>query len=373
MKILYLSTISNTINAFLIPHIKMLINEGHKVDVAFNVEQEVNREIINMGCKIHKIQFQRTPFNIENIKAYKQLKKIIVDEKYDVIHTHTPVASTISRLVCRDLKSVKVFYTAHGFHFFEGAPIKNWLLFYPIEKILAKYTDVLITMNEEDYKAVTTRKFKAKKIVKVNGVGIDLEKFTPQTEEIKYSMRKEYGYSDKDFILIYVAELSHRKNQDLLINAVAKTINRVPNIKLLLVGDGSLRTQYSNLIKSLGIENNVELLGYRKDVPNLMLLSDVLVSSSRQEGLPVNVMEGMATGLPLIVTNCRGNCDLVIDDLNGYIVEMDNVNMMSKRIEDIYKDERKRDMFSKNSLKLIKQYSLDSVLDNMRKVYKELL
>jgi len=373
MKILYLTTISNTMNAFLIPHIKMLIDEGHQVDVAFNIEQEVNHEIINMGCKIHEIHFQRTPFKIENVKAYRELKKIIVTEKYDVIHTHTPVASTISRLACRKLKSIKVFYTAHGFHFFKGAPIKNWLLFYPIEKFLAKYTDVLITMNEEDYTTVKTKKFKEKKIVKVNGVGIDLHKFVPQTEELKYSLRKKYGYSDKDFILIYVAELSKRKHQDLMINAVAKSAKSIPNIKLLLVGEGSLRSQYSNLVKSLGIEKNIELLGYRKDVPNLMLLSDVLVSSSRQEGLPVNVMEGMATGLPMIVTNCRGNCDLVKNEFNGYIVGTDDVDMMSRRIEDIYRDNEKRDMFGKNNLKIIKQYSLDSVLDNMRKIYRELL
>lgn len=373
MKILFVSTISNTINAFLIPHIKMLINDGHKVDVAFNIEQEVKPEIIEMGCKIYEVQFQRSPFKIDNIKAYKELKRIIIDEKYDVVHTHTPVASTISRLVCRNLNSVRLFYTAHGFHFFKGAPIKNWLVFYPIEKTLAKYTDVLITMNEEDYGVVTSKQFKAKNVIKVNGVGVSFEKFVTQTDNIKYKLREEYGYSHNDFILIYVGELSYRKHQDLLISAVAKTVNSIPNIRLLLVGDGSLRNQYNNLIKALGIEKNVELLGYRKDVSKLMLLSDISVSSSRQEGLPVNVMEGMATGLPLIVTNCRGNRDLVKEEFNGYIIDMDNDNMMSKKIEDIYKDEQKRTIFAKNNLELIEQYSLEHVLDEMRDVYNKFL
>ncbi|NMR89581.1 glycosyltransferase, partial [Vibrio parahaemolyticus] len=145
------TTISNTTNAFLIPHIKMLIDKGHKVDVAFNIEQEVKPEINDMGCKIHQLPLQRSPLKVDNLRAYRMLKDIIISEEYDLVHTHTPVASAIVRLVCKNLNNVRVFYTAHGFHFYEGAPLKNWLLYYPIEKWLSKYTDCLITINEEDY------------------------------------------------------------------------------------------------------------------------------------------------------------------------------------------------------------------------------
>lgn len=369
MKILYVTTISNTVNAFLIPHIKMLIEEGHKVDVAFNIEQKVNSEIIEMGCKIHEVPFQRSPFKKDNIAAFKTFKKIITDENYDVVHTHTPVASTISRLACGKMNNIKILYTAHGFHFFKGAPIKNWLIYYPIEKILSKYTDVLITMNEEDYNIATNKKFKAKRIEKINGVGVSFEKFTAQTDDIKTNIRRKYSFANDEFILIYVGELSHRKHQDLLINAVAKTVKYIPNIKLLLVGDGNFRDSYINLTKELRVENNVKLLGYRKDIPELMLLSDVSVSSSRQEGLPVNVMEGMATGLPLVVSNCRGNRDLVKDGVNGYIVDIDDVEEMSNRIIDIYNDVNTRKIFREKNLNLINQYSLEFVLEEMRDLY----
>src|SRR5690606_17805842 len=125
MKILIVTTISNTVNAFLIPHIKMLIEEGHEVHCAFNIVQEVNEELNNLGCKIHNIEFQRSPLRKENIKAYKKLKKLIQQEKYDLVHTHTPVASACVRLACKNFNNIKVIYTAHGFHFYKGAPIQN--------------------------------------------------------------------------------------------------------------------------------------------------------------------------------------------------------------------------------------------------------
>jgi glycosyltransferase EpsD len=372
MKILYITTISNTVNAFLIPHIKMLIDEGHQVDVAFNVEKEVEFEIKKMGCKIYEVPFERNPFNKNNIIAYKLLKQIIEDERYDLVHTHTPVASTITRLVCRNFENIAVYYTAHGFHFFKGAPLKNWLIYYPIEKILSRYTDFLITMNNEDHDISIKKKFKAKKIAKVNGVGVSFTKFSAQTDSIKYKLRKEYSYRDEDFILIYVGELSYRKHQDLLINSVAVARKYIPELKLILVGEGSLRSSYESLIKKLGVENHVELLGFRKDVPELMLLSDVAVSASRHEGLPVNVMEAMSTGLPLVVSDCRGNTDLVKDGFNGYVVGTDDVKMMSDRIIDLYQNDEKKQEFKKNNIELVNKYSLDSVLEEMRQIYSEI-
>ena len=371
MKILYVTTISNTVNAFLIPHIKMLIDEGHQVDVAFNIEKDVQFDIKKMGCKIHEVPFKRNPLNKSNIRAYKLMKKIIKNERYDLVHTHTPVASTITRLVCRKIDNIKVYYTAHGFHFFKGAPLKNWLIYYPIEKILSRYTDVLITMNDEDYDVSINKDFKARKIVKVNGVGVSFDRFFAQNNDIKNNLRKKYSYSENDFILIYVGELSYRKHQDLLINTVNLTRKCIPELKLLLVGEGASKSSYENLINKLGIESHVELLGYRKDIPELMQLSDISVSASRHEGLPVNVMEAMSTGLPLVVSACRGNIDLVKDNINGYIVGIDDMEMMHKRILDLYQNTDKREKFNKNNCEFVKKYSLGSVLEEMRHIYSE--
>jgi len=204
MKILYVTTISNTVNAFLIPHIKMLIQEEHQVDVAFNIVQEVNPEIIQMGCKIHQIPLQRSPLNISNYKTTKLLKNIIISEGYDIVHTHTPVASVIVRLACRKLKNVKVFYTAHGFHFYKGAPISSWLLYYPLEKWLSRYTDTLITINKEDYSRAK-RNFKAKKIEYIPGIGINLKSFQLVEADEKF-IRTELSLPKDTIILLSVGE-----------------------------------------------------------------------------------------------------------------------------------------------------------------------
>lgn len=370
MRILYVTTISNTVNAFLVPHIRMLINYGHQVDVAFNLVQEVHPELVRLGCKVHNVKFQRSVFKRENIAAYKEIKKIVREEKYDLVHTHTPIASFLTRLACKNIPGLKIFYTAHGFHFFQGSPLKNWLLYYSAEKISANWTDVLVTMNEEDYKNAKRIMNKKGEVYKVNGVGIDLNKFYPQTKESKNKLRMEYGYTSDDFILIYVGELSYRKNQESLIKSVNQLVQKIPNLKVLLVGDGPLKESYKNLVINLGVQNHIEFLGYRKDVDKLMLLSDIAVSTSRQEGLPVNVMEAMATGLPLVASNCRGNIDLVKEEKNGIIVDINDINSLSTAIYKLYESRLIREKFSTESLKMIKNFEVNRVVSDMEKIYK---
>lgn len=175
MKILYVSTLSNTINAFMIPHIKLLIEQGHHVDVACNIDRDISPSLTDSGCEVFDIKFQRSPISKHNYVAYKKLKKLIQEKGYEIVHTHTPVASICVRLACRNMKNVRVMYTAHGFHFFRGGPIKNWLLYYPIEYWLSRYTDVLITINKEDYNRAK-RVFKAKSTKYIPGVGLDTKK-----------------------------------------------------------------------------------------------------------------------------------------------------------------------------------------------------
>lgn len=372
MKILYVTTISNTTNAFLIPHIKMLIDKGHKVDVAFNIEQEVKPEIYEMGCKIYELPFQRSPLKRDNLRAYKMLKNIIISGEYNLVHTHTPVASALVRLVCRNLNNVRVFYTAHGFHFYNGAPLKNWLLYYPIEKWLSKYTDCLITINEEDYN-IAKNKFKAKDVRLVNGVGIDLNKFYPLPIKDKIKLKIEYGFDENDFILFYAGEQNNNKNQEFLFKVVEKLKIKIPNIKLLLAGKGDKLSEYKEMVIKMDLVDKVFFLGFRKDIHKLLQISDIAVSSSKREGLPVNVMEAMATGLPLVVSNCRGNRDLVKNEVNGYVIDLDDVDNFADSIYKIYSDEALYNKFSKASLDLIRKYSLENVSKDMREIYTQSL
>lgn len=372
MKILYVTTISNTVNAFLIPHIRFLIEQGNEVGVAFNTLQEVSSELINIGTKVHQIEFQRNPIKKDNLIAYKKIKKIIADEGYQLIHVHTPVASFITRLACRNMNHVKVLYTAHGFHFFEGAPRKNWVIYHSLEKIAARWTDGLITMNDEDYQHAKKLKLRnPDSIYKVHGVGLDLYKFRPQTSETKRIIRKKYEYPLEDFILIYVGELSFRKQQDLLIKAISRVNKDIPNVRLLLVGDGERLHEYKEIVISLGLENHVEFLGYRKDIHHLMTISDVAISTSRQEGLPVNIMEAMATGLPLIVTDCRGNRDLVRSGKNGFVVGIDDVEACANAIRKLYSSKELRLKFASQNRSLIQNYSLDHVINEMKEIYSD--
>ena len=325
-KVLFVATVTNHINAFHIPYLKMFKDQGYEVHVASN-----GNEPIEYCDKHFNLQFARSPFKIQNIKAYKQLKKIINDNRYKIIHCHTPVGGVLTRLAARKSrkKETRVIYTAHGFHFFKGAPIKNWLIYYPVEKYLSKYTDCLITINKEDYE-LAKRKFKTKDIEYVPGVGVDKNKFDfEMTEEEKKEYRKSLHIDEDDFVFVQVGELNNNKNQIMTIEAIKELVKENNKIKLLLVGIGDLKEYYENKIKEYSLEKSVFLLGYRNDVPKLLKISDVLISTSKREGLPVNILEAMFAGLPIIATNCRGNRDLVPDN---NLVEIDNVEQLKDKM-----------------------------------------
>lgn len=373
MKILYVSTTSATINSFLVPHIEMLLDSGHQVDIACNISKPISPILLERGCRVFPMAFQRAPLKKNNFVAYRNLKKLIDGGEYGCMHTHTPIASTLARHACnRGRKGVKVIYTAHGFHFFEGAPLKNWLTYYPIEKWLARYTDVLITMNSEDYERAQ-KKFKSQKVLLVNGVGVNLNKFAVQTETVKNRVRQEYGIDPETFILVYAAELSDRKHQDLLIAAMDKLVRDIPNSKLLLIGKGPNQEQYQSLINKLQLNDHIELMGFRGDVDKLMMIADVAVSSSHQEGLPVNIMEAMATGLPLVVSNCRGNRDLIKDGKNGFVINDGSPEQYAEKILQIYSDRELRTEMKNANIIDIQKYSTENVLKDMREIYRELL
>lgn len=365
MKILYVTTISNTVNAFLIPHIKMLIDEGHQVDVAFNIEQEIKPEIYEMGCKIHQLPLQRSPFKKDNFRAYKILKKIIISEGYDLVHTHTPIASAIVRLVCRSLDNVRVFYTAHGFHFHKGAALKNWLIYYPLENWLARYTDTLITINKEDYERAKS-KFKAKRVEYIPGVGLDIDKFKNIVVD-KVGIRQKFGLPEDAFLVLSVGELNKNKNHEIIVRAIAKLNN--PNIHYVICGKGPLESYLNNLAVEIGIGKNVHLLGYRPDVPEIYKVSDVFVFPSYREGLPVSLMEAMAAGLPVVCSNIRGNSDLIEYGKGGYLVSPSDVDEFAKRIKELRTDSSLRSKFVTFNQKNIQKYSLFNAIGKLVSMY----
>lgn len=367
-KVLFTATVDEHILHFHLPYLKWFKEQGVEVHVASWGEKE-----IPYADKKYNVPFSRSPWSLKNIEAYRRLKKIITANNYRIIHCHTPVGGVLTRLAAREARKrgIKVIYTAHGFHFYKGAPLKNWLLYYPVEKWLARHTDCLITINEEDYRLALDKKFKALHIKKVNGVGVDLTRFSPQTEEDKKRLRREYGYKEENFILICVGELNDNKNQDLIIKSLAILKDNIPEIKLLLAGKGAKETAYRKKAEELAVDDYIDFLGYRNDIPNLLKIADLAVSASRREGLPVNIMEAMAVGLPLVVTDCRGNRDLVEDGVNGFVISLDDEKAMAEAILKVYQSHELRQRVRENSLKKVKKYSLDVVGEEMAEVYGE--
>lgn len=366
-KILFVASVTKHINSFHIPYLKYFKENGYRVDVASNGDEEIKY------CDKHfNLNFNRSPFKLSNIKVYNELKKIINEGNYDIIHCHTPVASVLTRLAAKKARKQKtrVIYTAHGFHFYKGAPLKNWILYYPLEKYLAKYTDTLITINEEDYN-LAKRKFKAKEIEHIHGIGVDEDRFNFDISDVeKNKIREKFAITSKDYLILYAAELNDNKNQGMLIEAMKTLVKEIPNIKLMLVGSGVNKEKYEREINLNKLDKNILLLGYRTDVPELLKIADLYVSTSKREGLPINIVEAMISGLPIVATNSRGQRELVQDGKNGYVVEINDVNGLIQKIKNIYSDTRIRENLMLNAREGIDKYLLSNVIEEMKRIYK---
>lgn len=366
-KVLFCATVDDHFESFHLPYMKWFKDLGWEVHVAAK-----GRLRLDHVDKKFNLPLERSPVSIKNIEAYKEIKKIIDSNHYDIVHCHTPVGGAIARLASHRARKcgTKVIYTAHGFHFYKGAPLVNWLIYYPIERLLACSTDCLITINKEDYRIATNHSFSSCHIDHVHGVGVDTEKFKPAAEHQKNDLRKKHGYSAEQFILIYAAELNKNKNQYLVIEAVANIKGCIPHIKLLLAGSGSLEEEYRLFAAKKGVTNEVDFLGYRADVDELLKLSDAAVASSLREGLPINVAEAMACGLPLVVSDNRGHRELVTDGVNGYIIKNNNHLLFSEKLYTMYKSPRLRFKMGRESLNIVERYKLSKVSEEMSQIYR---
>lgn len=368
MKILYVTTISNTVNAFLIPHIEMLIKQGHQVDVAFNVVQEVNVKLIQLGCEVHNLEFQRSPLMKDNIIAYKKLKNLIVKKEYDIVHTHTPIASALVRIACRKLSEVKVIYTAHGFHFYSGAPIKNWLVYFPLEVVLARYTDILITINKEDFKRA--KKYFKNKVEYIPGVGLDLKTFNDTTID-KIAKRMELGLPSDALVILSVGEINKNKNHETIIKAIAKL--NMKEVHYIICGQGPLMSYLKKLIRELKLEDKVHLLGYRNDIAEICKSSDIFAFPSKREGLGLAALEAMSIGIPIITSNIHGIVDYSINSETGYTCSPMDVGGFAKAIEKLSQDAVLRVEMGQHNIEIVEKYNIDNVLRRLNLIYKEVI
>lgn len=367
-KILYMTTISNTTSAFLVPHIETLINAGYEVECAFKIVREPSEELKSLNLKMYDIPFERTPFSFSNIKAFKMLIKLCKENKYDAIHVHTPVASVYGRLLKLKFPKMKIVYTAHGYHFLKGGSKAGWILYYPTEKIMSFLTDALININKDDYN-ISKNKFHAKKTYYVPGVGIDLNNYKILSQTKRDEKRLALNLSKDDFIISMVADLNFNKNQIQLINAMEILKDKYKNIKVLLIGSGEKHDELSEIIKQKALEKNVFLIGQRTDVNELINISNMGTLLSYREGLPRCIMEFMANGKKFLATDIRGSRDLVCNESIGLLVGIGDYKETANIIEKYYLT---KDNTTEAISEEIYQYKIENVNKQILDIFNEL-
>lgn len=366
-KILFCATIDEHFKFFHLPYMQWLQENGWEVHIASKGKMS-----IPYSDRKYTLPIERSPLKWSNLKAYRELKKIINENKYDIVHCHTPMGGILGRLAARKARKsgTKVLYTAHGFHFCKDAPLINWIVYYPLEKWLAHYCDCLITVSKEDYELAVRHGFKAGRIEHIYGIGVNTERFTPVSSEEKNRLRQKNGYDPGQFILFYAAELNKNKNQELLIKAIYQCIDKIPSIKLILAGIGPLEEEYRKLCQELGLSGIVDFLGYRNDIDELINLSDVVTASSLREGLPINILEAIACDVPIIAVDNRGHRELVLKYEKGCLVSGKEENQMADAIINMFKSLHIRSSIRGNREEILKEYSITNVLSKMSSIYE---
>lgn len=383
-KALQLASVASMIDQFTMPNIRILQSLGYQVDVAANftnpgtitIERaiELKKKLHDMQVRVFDIAIPRSLNLINIVLAYKNISDLLNSESYSLLHCHSPIGGVIARQAARRKRKddLKVIYTAHGFHFYNGAPLKNWMIYYPIEKYYSRYTDVLITINNEDYKCAK-KNFHANRIVKIPGVGVDTEKFAGCVIDRKVK-RKELSLNEDDFVLLSVGELSERKNQKVVIDALnkMKENGKIGNIVYLMVGKGDLENEFKSLVTKVGLECHVKFLGFRTDIDELCKTVDCFVHPSIREGLGIAPLEAMAAGLPLISANVNGIKDYTENGVTGCCLDPLNVEDMIEAIEMMHDNKNFRDNCAMNNYNVAKKYDIRETNDIMLDIYSKL-
>lgn len=332
-KVLLTATVQSHICQFHKPLVKMLHENGYEVHVAAYDNLYLKNGLkLDFVDKVFNVPFSRSPKSFDNIKAYKELKKILEYNHYDYIHCNTPMGGVVTRLAARKVRTegTEIIYTAHGFHFYSGAPLFSWLIFYPIEKILGNlFTDKLITISKIDYEMAVKKRI-CKNVFHICSVGVNSMKYNKVDERELNAYRVDYGLKSSDFVCICTGELNKNKRQKLIVAALPEIVKSVPNFKLFIAGNGPERVCLENQIKSLGMCDYAKLIGYRTDLEVFVNLADIAVSASLREGLGINLIEAMNCRKPVVGSINRGHSEFINHGVNGFLAGGDTEEEISK-------------------------------------------
>lgn len=386
-KVLLITTVSGFVPQFEMNNVKILQNMGFEVHYAANYNTpsygDDNHRLDKTGIICHQIDFVRSPFKTSNLTVYRQLCNLMQSEHFDLIHCHTPMGGVMARLAAHATKTGPVMYTAHGFHFFRGAKPINWFCYYPIEKFLSKYTDQQICINLEDY-AFAKRHFRAHYVDYIPGAGFDLSRIPKMTPNDIKKKKEELAFPSDCYILLSSGELIKRKNHETAIHAIAQLKESIPNIRYVICGHGQLADYLHNLVKELKLEKYVIFLGYREDMLEILQCADIFLFPSFQEGLPMAMLEAMASGLPVICSDIRGSRDLMnclADTTNHSLLPCEGGIMVKKAndvnaytnalIKLLTSPEQLSKMSISNALQATK-FSSEKVDKKMREIYQRI-
>ena len=357
---------------FLEPHVKNLARNGYEVEIAcsevLNRMAEV-KEDLGEYAPIHLLHLKRSPLAVSNIRGYREIKQIIRNRHYDLIWTNEPVMGVATRLAARKARKqgTKVMYMVHGFHFYKGAPLLNWLLFYPIERLMASKADCICTINREDY--ARAQRMRTARAAYIHGVGIDTERLKPGHNPT--NLRNELHLPPDSFLVLSVGELNENKNQQTVIRALARLED--PSVHYVLCGKGNQRENLQALAEKLDISDRVHFLGYRKDIADICRQCDVFALPSRREGLPFAAMEAMYCGLPLVNSGIRGLADITEDGVSGYMCGTEDVRQYAASILKLKNNPDLRTQMGNNNRKTVEAFTVKQTKQEILQLIRELL
>ena len=369
MKILFVATVYRHIRLFHIPYIEYFQSLGYEVWAAGTGE---DKEILeNIGVICVDVPFSRNPFSFKNAIAFCYLNILFKMIDFELIDIHTPVAALVTRAAHRKKQPGKIIYTAHGFHFFKGAPLFNWILYYSAEKIATKWTDHLITINQEDYENALKIGLSKERISYIYGKGVEVPTVHMSGEE-RLALRKELEIRENSVVISYIAELNKNKNHQFLLKNWNEIKLLSPNAILLIIGKGNYEDELKRYVLEKNI-NDVKFLGFRSNIHQLLELSDIVTLLSHREGLPKSIMEAMVAKLPVVVTDTRGLRDLIINNENGFVVSHEDKIGLINAFVSLINNENLRKQMGENGFEKVQKYRLENVLKEYSFIYEDLL
>ena len=366
-KVLFTASVSGHIKAFHLPYLKWFQERGFETHVACR-----NATNLTFVDKHWEIPFVRNPFAAENFVAYKKLRTVIEEGDFSLINCHTPMASFLTRMVAHTARKngTKLIYSAHGFHFFKGASWVYWLLYYPVELWLSKMTDAIVCINQEDFERIEKRGNKACGYYLIPGIGVSKDRFFPVDENKKAQIRAKNNLGTNLFIVVYAAEFTDRKNHQFIVEAIRENLLSIDDdIQFFFAGKGVKETEVKELVKKYNLEHKIHFLGYRSDIDQVYKMADIGVSSSKQEGMGLNLVEEMMCGLPVVATKIRGHDEVIDDRHNGFFFMQGNTSQFVSHILTLKRDKALYQKLSKNALKKADKFELGKSLESMTNIY----